>query len=215
MDNGKVQVLTAGGAATPQTNSSQKKKKRRKKKKPTKKETNSNEAPDLLASDIPTAAEDSAIPGASLTPNPTESQTTNMTLEFEHSNSNNSLEESADLRKDSPEIPSYEDPLSSVDANDPLKFPLDTVQIEDFYQQPKKNDLFWLFLCFIGIMFSFVCYGLLLEYTTSGGRKLHELSFLFVTSGLYTLTAAAGRYVRAETPSTIPPARFAILGLTR
>jgi len=37
---------------------------------------------------------------------------------------------------------------------------------------------------------------------------------LFVTSGLYTITAAAGRYVRDETPTTIPPARFAILGLT-
>jgi hypothetical protein len=69
-------------------------------------------------------------------------------------------------------------------------------------------------VCFLGIMASFVCYGLLLEYTTSGDRELHELSFLFVTSGLYTLTAAAGRYVRDETPSTIPPARFAILGLT-
>ena len=78
----------------------------------------------------------------------------------------------------------------------------------------KTNDVIWLFFCFLGIMASFVCYGLLLEYTTSGGRKLHELSFLFVTSSLYTLTAAAGRYVRAETPTTIPPARFAILGLT-
>jgi len=77
-----------------------------------------------------------------------------------------------------------------------------------------QHQLLWLFICFMGIMASFVCYGLLLEYTTSGGRKLHELSFLFVTSGLYTITAATGRYVRDETPSTIPPARFAILGLT-
>jgi hypothetical protein len=77
-----------------------------------------------------------------------------------------------------------------------------------------SHELFWLLVCFLGIMASFVCYGLLLEYTTSGGRKLHELSFLFVTSGLYTLTAAAGRYVRDETPSTIPPAKFAILGVT-
>jgi hypothetical protein len=76
------------------------------------------------------------------------------------------------------------------------------------------SDVVWLTICFLGIMASFVCYGLLLEYTTSGGRNLHELSFLFVTSGLYTLTAAAGRYVRDETPSTIPPARFALLGLT-
>ena len=78
----------------------------------------------------------------------------------------------------------------------------------------KTHDMIWLIFCFVGIMASFVCYGLLLEYTTSGGRKLHELSFLFVTSALYTITAAAGRYVRAETPTTIPPARFAILGLT-
>lgn len=62
-------------------------------------------------------------------------------------------------------------------------------------------------------MASFVIYGLLLEYATSGGRKLHELSFLFVTSGLYTLTAAAGRYVRDETPTTIAPSRFALLVL--
>ena len=72
----------------------------------------------------------------------------------------------------------------------------------------------WLFICFFGILLSFVCYGLLLEYATSGGRQLHELSFLFVTSGLYTLTAAAGRHVRDEKPSSMPPARFAILGLT-
>jgi hypothetical protein len=76
------------------------------------------------------------------------------------------------------------------------------------------HDLLWLMACFVGIMLSFVGYGLLLEYTTSGGRKLHELSFLFVTSALYTVTAAVGRYVRDETPSTIPPAQFALLGLT-
>lgn len=92
------------------------------------------------------------------------------------------------------------------------------VNIDDLYQEEsqssKTQDLVWLFICFVGIMASFVCYGLLLEYTTSGGRKLHELSFLFVTSGLYTLTAAAGRYVRGEAQTTIPPSRFAILGLT-
>lgn len=77
-----------------------------------------------------------------------------------------------------------------------------------------SSDVLWLVVCFFGIMASFVCYGLLLEYTTSGGRKLHELSFLFVTSGLYTVTAAAGRYVRDETPTTIPPRQFALLGLT-
>lgn len=80
-------------------------------------------------------------------------------------------------------------------------------------ESPFARNL-WLLICFLGIMFSFVCYGLLLEYATSGGRKLHELSFLFVTSSLYTITAAAGRYVRDETPTTIPKSRFAVLGLT-
>ena len=63
-------------------------------------------------------------------------------------------------------------------------------------------------------MGSFVCYGLLLEYATSGGKHLHELSFLFVTSLLYSMVGWSGRYIRAEKPSTIPPAQFAVLGMT-
>mmetsp|Transcript_11206 Transcript_11206/g.15525 ORF Transcript_11206/g.15525 Transcript_11206/m.15525 type:complete len:518 (-) Transcript_11206:148-1701(-) len=80
-------------------------------------------------------------------------------------------------------------------------------------QKSKAHDMLWLALCFFGIMISFVLYGLLLEYTTSGGKHLHELSFLFVTSALYTMTAAAGRYVRDERPSSIPPAQFAVLAM--
>jgi UDP-galactose transporter B1 len=91
---------------------------------------------------------------------------------------------------------------------------LPIANVNPHHSMPRSHELVWLSICFLGIMASFVCYGLLLEYATSGGRKLHELSFLFVTSGLYTLTAAAGRYVRDETPTTIPPARFAVLGLT-
>ena len=97
-----------------------------------------------------------------------------------------------------------EDPHGSHTAGDAV----------DDAPKSKASDLIWLLVCFLGIMGSFVVYGLLLEYTTSGGRKLHELSFLFVTSSLYTVTAACGRYVRQETPTTIPPARFAVLGLT-
>lgn len=85
-----------------------------------------------------------------------------------------------------------------------------TLSVED----KRKSDIMWLLVCFFGVMFSFVLYGLLLEYTTSGGRKLHELSFLFITSLLYTITAACGSYVRDETPTTIPRARFAVLGMT-
>ena len=38
--------------------------------------------------------------------------------------------------------------------------------------------LWWIF-CFAGIVISFGAYGIVMEYATSGGRKLHELSFIF------------------------------------
>jgi len=107
-----------------------------------------------------------------------------------------------------------------------LKIQQTSVKIDDLYKAPpiiaeevekretKSTEYFWLAFCFFGIMGSFVAYGLLLEYATTGGKHLHELSFLFVTSLLYTCTAWVGRYVRAEKPSTIPPAQFAVLGLT-
>jgi len=103
-----------------------------------------------------------------------------------------------------------DDPYATVSSGGP--FPSEP--LEQTSEESPTFPLVWLAICFFGIMVSFVAYGLLLEYATSGGRELHELSFLFVTSLLYTLTAAAGRYVRAETPTTIPPARFAILGMT-
>lgn len=90
-------------------------------------------------------------------------------------------------------------------------------ETEKYYAQQKSSkstEYLWLAICFFGIMGSFVAYGLLLEYATSGDKQLHELSFLFITSLLYTLTASVGRYARAEKPSTIPPAQFAVLGLT-
>lgn len=110
-------------------------------------------------------------------------------------------------------------PYKDVQEGSPRKQAGSTPALSDPSQfdavgNKRSSEILWLVICFFGIMASFVFYGLLMEYTTSGGRKLHELSFLFVTSALYTLTAAAGRYVRDETPTTIPPARFAILGLT-
>lgn len=36
------------------------------------------------------------------------------------------------------------------------------------------HDLMWLTICFVGIMASFVAYGILLEYVTSGEQRLHE-----------------------------------------
>lgn len=36
------------------------------------------------------------------------------------------------------------------------------------------HDVVWLTICFVGIMTSFVAYGILLEYTTSGDKRLAE-----------------------------------------
>jgi len=76
------------------------------------------------------------------------------------------------------------------------------------------GGMLWLVVCFFGIMTSFIAYGIVMEYATSGGRKLHELSLIFVTSLLYSGTAYVGRYVRAEKPTTVAPSRLMILAMT-
>eukprot|EP00522_Entomoneis_paludosa_P015588 CAMPEP_0172446722 /NCGR_PEP_ID=MMETSP1065-20121228/6263_1 /TAXON_ID=265537 /ORGANISM="Amphiprora paludosa, Strain CCMP125" /LENGTH=552 /DNA_ID=CAMNT_0013197911 /DNA_START=171 /DNA_END=1829 /DNA_ORIENTATION=+ len=75
------------------------------------------------------------------------------------------------------------------------------------------HDLLWLAFCFGGIMISFVAYGILLEYATSGDKRLAEVPFLFVTSVLGTITAYIGRTARNEAIADIPSNRFLILGL--
>ena len=82
-----------------------------------------------------------------------------------------------------------------------------------------ESDSFVLFLCFLGIMSSFLGYGIMLEYATSSGRRLHELSFLFVTSALYTLTASIASFLfegGKERPTGPPvhPSSFALLACT-
>ena len=47
-------------------------------------------------------------------------------------------------------------------------------QQEGTTQQQWMHDLMWLAICFAGIMASFVAYGIMLEYATSGDRHLHE-----------------------------------------
>lgn len=138
----------------------------------------------------------------------------NQGLEIEASHSHDDADDNEEIRQD--ELVS--DPLAfhsrHTYSDDGAAAPKPAPLVEDSHSSNQSAEMVWLIVCFLGIMASFVCYGLLLEYTTSGGRQLHELSFLFVTSALYSLTAAAGRYVRDETPTTIPPARFAVLGLT-
>jgi len=189
-----VKILTAGGAANPGKSGRGKARRR------TNKENNPNDSGGEQAEEKQKMLQ-TGLP------------TDRFSLEYEDSESEPDIHE-IDKHND--------DAVLDVSKKTENSFPenelVTPVNIDDLYkeeeQSSKTSDLVWLFLCFIGIMASFVCYGLLLEYTTSGGRKLHELSFLFVTSGLYTLTAAAGRYVRGEVPTTIPPSRFAILGLT-
>jgi hypothetical protein len=123
-------------------------------------------------------------------------------------------DENADQRRRAgtmvaPPVPYSDDPQqSSIPASrkPPSSATTDASNIANAKTDKLYHEFIWLVACFVGIMLSFVGYGLLLEYTTSGGRQLHEMSFLFVTSALYTVTAAVGRYVRDETPSTIPPA---------
>mmetsp|Transcript_24296 Transcript_24296/g.31544 ORF Transcript_24296/g.31544 Transcript_24296/m.31544 type:complete len:391 (-) Transcript_24296:291-1463(-) len=81
------------------------------------------------------------------------------------------------------------------------------------YATPNAGPLALLF-CFFGIMGSFILYGIVMEYATSGGRKLHELSMIFITSTLYSITAMIGRYFTNETPTTVPKEKLLILALT-
>jgi hypothetical protein len=72
----------------------------------------------------------------------------------------------------------------------------------------------WLFVCFIGYFGSFILYNLVLEYGTSGGRRLHELSLIFITSSLSCATAHVGRHVRGEKPTDVPPGKLMLLAMT-
>lgn len=189
MDSEKVQVIIAGGAAGVHS------KKQKNKKKTKKKEPKAGNADDAIAN-----LQNAASP-------PTSPDVNHFALELEQGEHDSEGRVTKELS-----------PLKGSTRNEArLDATVEPVKIETLIQEPppsnKTTEIVWLFFCFIGIMASFVIYGVLMEYTTSGGRKLHELSFLFVTSSLYTVTAAAGRYVRGETPTTIPPARFAILGL--
>ena len=65
------------------------------------------------------------------------------------------------------------------------------------YDTPNAGYL-WLAMCFLGIMCSFIVYGIVMEYATSGGRELHELSMIFLTSLMYSVTAWYGRRMNGE-----------------
>ena len=72
----------------------------------------------------------------------------------------------------------------------------------------------WLLFCFFGMVSSLTLYGVMLEYATSGKRKLHEISFMFVTCTVYTITAYFARWILNEESSKIPKQQMLVLSLT-
>lgn len=77
-----------------------------------------------------------------------------------------------------------------------------------------ENYYYWLAFCVFGMMSTLTAYGIVLEYVTSNGRHLHEISFLFVTTSIYTITAYVARGVFNEKPTEISKYQMLILSLT-
>lgn len=72
----------------------------------------------------------------------------------------------------------------------------------------------WFIFCVVGTVGSLTLYGLCLEYVTSGGRKLHEASFIFITTSIYSLTAYIARWIFNEKASDISKYNMLFLSLT-
>jgi UDP-galactose transporter B1 len=72
----------------------------------------------------------------------------------------------------------------------------------------------WLAFCVVGMVSALTLYGIVLEYVTSGGRKLHEISFVFVTTSIYAITAFIARELFGETPSDISKYQMMVLSFT-
>lgn len=72
----------------------------------------------------------------------------------------------------------------------------------------------WLAFCAIGMIGSLTLYGITLEYVTSGDRKIHEISFLFVTTSIYSIVAFVCRGLFGEKPTDISKYKMLSLSLT-
>jgi len=81
-------------------------------------------------------------------------------------------------------------------------------------EKPMENYYAWLAFCTIGMVSTLALYGLVLEYATSGGRKLHEVSFVFVTTSIYSMTAYLARETFNEKPTDISKYQMLILSVT-
>ena len=61
-------------------------------------------------------------------------------------------------------------------------------QMAGGYSEEKNAGIYWLIFCVVGMVTSLTLYGIALEFVTIGGKKLHETSFIFVTTSIYTVT---------------------------
>lgn len=84
----------------------------------------------------------------------------------------------------------------------------------DSHHEDKNPGLAWLLFCAVGMISSLTMYGIVLEYATSGGRKLHEISFVFVTTSIYTITAYVARWIIGEKPTNISKYQMLVLSVT-
>lgn len=84
----------------------------------------------------------------------------------------------------------------------------------DSHHEDKNPGLAWLLFCAFGMISSLTMYGIVLEYATSGGRKLHEISFVFVTTTIYTITAYVARWIIGEKPTNISKYQMLVLSVT-
>lgn len=80
--------------------------------------------------------------------------------------------------------------------------------------EEKHAGYLWLAICVIGMVSSLTMYGIVLEYVTSGGRKMHELSFVFVTTSIYSITAYIARILFGEKPTQISKYQMLVLSFT-
>eukprot|EP01038_Epipyxis_sp_PR26KG_P009742 gene9742-13108_t len=85
---------------------------------------------------------------------------------------------------------------------------------DDHNNGEKHAGYAWLAVCVVGMVSTLTMYGIVLEYVTSDGRKLHELSFVFVTTAIYSITAYIAHSIFGEKPSDISKYQMLTLSLT-
>lgn len=85
--------------------------------------------------------------------------------------------------------------------------------LEDDNVDPRQYYA-WLAFCTLGMVSALTFYGIALEYATSGGRKMHELSFVFVTTTIYSITAYTCREFFQEKPTEISKYQMLTLSCT-